>query len=108
MFAKSKKFIAPLVVLIVACMAVEAAPVQQTATYPQSCICSGVQSGDDTAATKTICNALAPPNTVDGQEAPMAFDGHACVVQVELSYLAFDYVCTHTAGIAGTSVCSAV
>ncbi|KAG0305379.1 hypothetical protein BGZ99_002095 [Dissophora globulifera] len=83
MFANTKKFIAPLAAVLVACMAVEA-------TFIQSCACHGVSSGNDAAATKTICDAAAAIGFdgvhqvpyIHGQTYPASFDGTSCSVTI--------------------------
>ncbi|KAG0322820.1 hypothetical protein BGZ99_003132 [Dissophora globulifera] len=80
MFANSKKFVTPLVVLLVACMTVEAV------TMPQWCICQD--------KTSQACV------TVGGN-----FDGHTCGISDEVAYYNFGGYCRNTPYTASKAVC---
>ncbi|KAG0329951.1 hypothetical protein BGZ99_009395, partial [Dissophora globulifera] len=69
MFAKSKNFVAPLVVALVACMTVEAV------SLPQWCTCG------DVATTKSNCISWG------------SFDGHTCKVTTDHNYDQFGVYC---------------
>ncbi|KAG0300275.1 hypothetical protein BGZ98_009308, partial [Dissophora globulifera] len=86
MFAKPLNFIAPLAVLLVACMTVKAE------VMPQWCTC------DD--ATHVVCNYGGVPGTKDVYG---VWDGHTCRLDSDSQYYGFGNECRN--GHKKTPVC---
>ncbi|KAG0291561.1 hypothetical protein BGZ98_002974, partial [Dissophora globulifera] len=74
MFAKSKTFIAPVVALLVACMAVEA-----SVPMPQWCICGTAQNNSED--TVTMCKGYG------------VMDGGSCKITSQTNYIEFGPGC---------------
>ncbi|KAG0312536.1 hypothetical protein BGZ99_009455, partial [Dissophora globulifera] len=103
MFANSKKFVTPVVALLIACIAVEATPLSQN-TFIQSCVCQGLSSGDDVKVSQTICTAMSSigfgctTTSCHGTEYPTSFDGQACSVSVAEQAIFFEGACGSSKG----------